>query len=249
MAKRLILGLVVGAIILSLAGMGKEILIPQEAILSGNVVIAEWFYTEGKDGEPVPREFQAWPGKGGLRSADWFDVRTEVDRGDVLVLAPGLYKADVWIFTPGLTVTTDPDTDKIAEIWGTVEIDADNVTLDRIAVTGPQKGFSSGHGIEVNRELIDRVTIRNCRIERNEWMGIHVIGVRGEINELRVENCHVINNGSFGIEAQSVAKLIITGCTISGNSEGVHVGSNVEQVEMRDNTIFGNRIADVYRKD
>ncbi len=249
MVRRLILGLVAGAIVLGLAGMGKEISVPREAMLSGNVVIAEWFYKKGKDGELIPREFQAWPGDHGVRSADWFDVRIEADPDDVLALSPGLYKADVWIFTPDLTVTTQSEGEKIAEIRGTVEIDADSVTLDSIAVIGPRKPHCSGHGIEINRELINRIVIRNCRVEGNEWMGIHVVGVRGEINELRVENCHVLNNGSFGIEAQSVRKLVIIGCTISGNSEGVHVGSHVDQVEMRDNTIFGNRIADVYRKD
>ena len=73
--------------------------------------------------------------------------------------------------------------------------------------------------------------------------------MRGAIGELRVENCQVLNNGSYGIEAQSVRKLVITGCTIAGNSEGVHVGSHVDQVEMHDNAISGNRVVDVYRKD
>lgn len=249
MAKPLILGLVVGAIVFGVAGMGEEILIPREAMLTGNVVIAEWFYTQGKKGELIPRDFQAWPGEHGVRSADWFDVRIEANRGDLLVLDPGLYKADVWIFTPGLTITTNPDGEGTAEIRGTVEIDADGVILDRIAVTGPHKDKSSGHGIEINRELVNRVTVRNCRIEGNEWMGVHVIGVRGAIGELRVENCQVLNNGSFGVEAQSVKRLVITGCTIAGNSEGVHIGSNVEQVEMHDNVIAGNRIVDVYRKE
>ena len=251
MTKPVILGLVAGAIVVGLTGMGKEIPIPQEAMLGGNVVIAETgsFYEKGRDGELVPRIFQAWPGDHGLRSADWFDVRIETDRGDVIVLAPGTYTADVWIFAPGITVTTQPNAATTAEIWGTVEIDADGVILDRIAVTGPRKNNSSGHGIELNRELINRITIRNCRVEGNEWMGIHVIGPRGEIIELRVENCHVVDNGSFGIEAQSVRTLVITGCTITGNSEGVHIGSNVETVEMLDNVITGNRDANVYKKE
>ena len=251
MANRLILGLVAGVIVLGLTGMGKEIPIPQEAMLGGKVVIAETgsFYEKGKDGELVPREFQAWPGDHGWRSADWFDVRIEADRGDVIVLAPGTHTADVWIFAPAITITTQPNAEATAEIWGTVEIDADSVTLDSIAVIGPRKDNSSGHGIEVNRELINHITIRNCRVEGNEWMGIHVIGPRGEILELRVENCHVVDNGSFGIEAQSVRTLVITGCTITGNSEGVHVGSNVETVKMHDNVITGNRDADVYRKE
>ncbi len=230
--------------------LGRQIHIPSEVEVFGHVIIAATgaFYEKAKDGELIPQKFQAWPGEHGLRSADWFDVRIEADRDDVIVFAPGLHKFDLWVFSPEVSITTDPNVEEIAEIWGTVEIDADGVTLDSIAVIGPRKGHSSGHGIEINRELISRITIRNCRVEGNEWMGIHVIGPRGEIAELRVENCQITNNGSFGIEAQAVAKLIITGCTITGNSEGVHVGSNVDQVEMWDNNVFENRIADVYRK-
>ncbi|MCK4356881.1 right-handed parallel beta-helix repeat-containing protein, partial [Candidatus Bipolaricaulota bacterium] len=129
----------------------------------------------------------------------------------------------------------------------TVEIDADGIILNRIAVTGPRKHYSSGHGIEVNREVVDRITIRNCLVEDNEWMGIHVIGPRGEIREFRVENCEVLNNGSFGIEAQGVENLIITGCTIAENHDNGDIGSNVSNVEMSDNVIYGNGL-DVYRK-
>ena len=237
--------------LVGVVGCGKQIHIPGDVQVFEHVIIAETgsFYEKGRDGELVPREFQAWPGDHGWRSADWFDVRIEADRGDVIVLAPSLHKFDLWVFSPAITITTQPNAETTAEIWGTVEIDADDVTLDRIAVTGPRKDNSSGHGIEVNRELINRIIIRNCRIEANEWMGIHVIGPRGEITELRVENCHVVDNGSFGIEAQSVRTLVITGCTITGNSEGVHVGSNVKTVEMHDNVITGNRDADVYRKE
>jgi nitrous oxidase accessory protein NosD len=233
----------------SLIALPEEIHLPDGILLSDTILIAESFYEQirGED-ELVPLEFQVWPGSRGFRDADWFNVRIEAHPGDVLVLSPGQYKADLWVFAPGITITTEPDAEEMAEIWGTVEIDADGIILDRIAVTGPRKHYSSGHGIEVNREVVDRITIRNCLVEDNEWMGIHVIGPRGEIREFRVENCEVLNNGSFGIEVQSVEKLIITGCTITGNKEGVHIGSNVLNVEMSDNVIYGNHLVDVYRK-
>ena len=143
----------------------------------------------------------------------------------------------------------------MAEIWGTVEIDADGIILDRIAVTGPRKNDSSGHGIEVNRKMINRITIRNCRSAENEWTGIHIIGSHGTIAELRVENCELIHNGMDGMDARYVVNLIITGCTITDNGwgfdhgVGVRIESYVEHVEMHDNVISGNRSADVYRKD
>ena len=230
--------------------LGRQIHIPNEVEVFDHVIIAEAgaFYEETKHGELIPREFQVWPGEHGLRSADWFDVRIEADRGDVIVLAPGIYTADVWIFAAGVTVTTDPAAETLGQIHGTVEIDADGVTLDRIGVIGPKKDNSSGHGIEINQKVVNFVTVRNCLIKDNEWYGIHVLGAGGEIIELRVENCEVFDNGYFGIEAQSVRRLVITGCTISRNREGVHVGSNVDQVEMWNNTISGNHIHDVYRK-
>ena len=235
----------------AVAGYGKEIHIPEEVQVFGQVIIAETgtLYEKGRDGQLVPRQFPAWPGDHGWRSADWFDVRIEADRGDVVVLDPSLHKFDLWVFAPAITITTQPNAETTAEIWGTVEIDADAVILDGIAVTGPRKDNSSGHGIEVNREMIDQVTIRNCRVEGNEWMGIHVIGPRGAIAEMRVENCFVADNGSFGIEAQAVRSLVIIGCTVTGNSEGVHIGSNVDAVEMCDNVITGNRDAEVFRKE
>ena len=250
--KRLLGFAIMGCIFASLIGLSvlsEEIHLPDGKPLSGTVLIAESFYEQirGED-ELVPLEFQAWPGNSGFRDADWFNMRIEAHPGDVLILSPGQYKADLWVFVSGITITTEPDVEEMAEIWGTVEIDADGIILDRIAVTGPRKHYSSGHGIEVNREVVNRITIRNCLVEDNEWMGIHVIGPRGEIREFRVEDCEVLNNASFGIEVQSVENLIITGCTITGNSEGVHIGSNVLNVEMSDNVIAGNRLVDVYQK-
>jgi len=232
----------------------ETIYLPSEVTLSGTILVAESFYETVED-VLVPLQFQAWPGSHGMRDADWFDVRIEAHPGDLIVLTPGLYKVDLWVFTPQITITTEPNTEEIAEIWGTVEIDADKVTLDRIAVTGPRKQNSSGHGIEVNREVIDRITIRNCHIEENEWTGIHIIGPRGEISELLVEDCRLIANGMDGMDAQSVENLIITGCTITDNGwnldqgVGVRIGSYVENIKMHDNLIAGNRFADVYRKE
>jgi len=225
----------------------ETIYLPSEIPLTGRVIIAESFYETVED-VLVPLQFQVWPGSHGTRDADWFDVRIEAHPGDLIILSAGTYPIALWVFAPGIKITTEEDAEEQAIIHGTVEIDADRVTLDRIAVVGARMYGLSGHGIEVNREVVNQITIRNCRVEGNEWMGIHVIGPRGEITELRIEDCQVLNNGSFGIEAQSVVNLIITGCTITGNSEGVHIGSYVISVEMHDNTIAQNRFADVFTK-
>lgn len=241
-------------------GTAEVIHVPADIAIHGNVLIAEQFYkTETINGqeEQVPLPYRVWPGPMGMRNSNYFDVRLEAHPGDVIMLAAGKYRCDVWVYTPGVTITTDPQTTGMADIWGTVEIDADDVTLDGIAVTGPRKtdrGLSSGHGIELNREVINKITIRNCRSADNDWTGIHIIGPRGEIDKLRVENCQLVNNGMDGMDAQSVHHLIITGCTITGNGRhfdhgvGVRIGSFVDQVTMKNNVIENNRFANVYRK-
>ena len=255
--KRLLGFVIMGCIFASLIGLSalsEEIHLPDSTPLSGTVLIAESFYeqVEGED-DPVPLQFEAWPRK--MKPSDWFNVRIEAHPGDVIVLSPGQYKADLWVFAPGITITTEPDAEEMAEIWGTVEIDADGIILDRITVTGPRKNSSSGHGIEVNRGPVDQITIRNCRSAENTWTGIHIIGAHGTIAELRVENCKLIHNGMDGMDARYVVNLIITGCTITDNGwdfadgVGVRIERYVEHVEMHDNVISGNRSANVSQKD
>jgi hypothetical protein len=234
--------------------VATEIRIPAEAVPEGSVLIAERF--EEWDGDEwIPLEFPAWPGDKGMRSSDWFRVRIEAHPGDVLILEPGEYEAQIWIFSPNVTVMTEPGADGLAIVLGTIEIDADGVTLERIGVTDSSNSRDSGHGIEVNRDLLDTVTIRGCRPFGNRWTGIHMIGVRGTIQEMRVEDCELIDNGMDGMDARSVDRLVVIGCTITGNGwgmstgVGVRIGSSVLQIEMHDNVIEGNRYADVYRRD
>ena len=229
-------------------GLGVEIHLPAAAPLSGTMLIAESF-THMVGDEEVPNELAVWQGANGMRTTAWFGTRIEAHPGDVIVIDPGQYKVDIWILTPGITVTTDSDVDGIADIWGTVEVDADGVILDHLAVTGTRKNMSSGHGIEVNREMLDTITIQNCLVEGNDWMGIHVIGPRGDIQTMRIENCVVKNNKSFGIECQGTENLIVAGCTVTGNKQGIHVGSNVHHTDFENNTVTGNSEADIFRKN
>ena len=249
---RWVVALMVVGSCLSVAG--KEIRIPAEALLQGNVLIAERF--EEKDGnEWVPLAFPVWPGDNGMRTPDWFAVRIEAHPGDILVLDPGRYQAQIWVFAQRITIRTDPEADELAVIHGTVEVDADGVTLERIGVTDSGNPRDSGHGIEVNRELLDTITVRGCRSCGNRWTGLHIVGARGQIEELRVEDCELCDNGMDGMDAVTVNRLVITGCTITGNGwslstgVGVRILSSVLQVEMANNVIEGNRYADVHRKE
>ncbi len=241
----------------------KEIHIPQEAALTGQVVIAEWFYQvvhQVPHDVTEARSFEAWPGRDDpVPTSDDFTVRIEAHPGDVLVLGPGAYTADLFVYTPNLTIRTDPKSSTNASIWGTIEVDASGVILDHLTVTGPRKcvgnACSSGHGIEVNRGVVRSITIRNVRVENRDWVGIHIIGPNGRMNLMQVENCELVHNGQDGMDAQSTDRLVITGCTITdngwglANGVGVRIGMNVTQVEMTDNVIERNRYQDVSRRE
>ena len=246
--------LLVGTLVsLTVSGLAREIRIPAEGALFGNVLIAEAFVeTIGRGEEETPIEFQVWPFERGLRPSTWFQSRIEAHPGDVITIAPGFYDAEVWIFVDGVTIRTDPEAEDLAWIRGTVEIDADGVVLERIGVTNSTDPHDSGHGFEVHRGNVNRITFRGCRSERNRWTGIHMIGASGTILELRVEDCWLADNGMDGMDSTSTQRLVVTGCTITGNGwdqangVGVRIGHNVEQIELVGNTIEGNRSADVY---
>ncbi len=246
--------LVAFALVVALVGTAeaREIRLPDEAPVRGNVLVAEAF-TKTVDGESVPTEFPAWPGSQGVKSSMWFSVRIEAHPGDVLVLAPGEYDAEIWIFTPDVTVCTDPAASGLAVIRGTIEVDADRVLLERLSVTASKDPTTSGHGIEVNRVYVRSITIRDCSSSENPWTGIHIIGAKGAIEELRVERCVLQNNGMDGMDSISVRRLVVMGCTITGNGwslstgVGIRVGRFVESLELVDNVVADNRYADVYR--
>ncbi len=252
MIKRFAFLCIVAWVLVVFPGVGREIRFPEELPVAGTVLIAERFVETIAD-EEVPIEFPAWPGDRGLRPSTWFTTRIEAHPGDVITLAPGSYNAEIWIFADDVTVRTDPAAEELAWIRGTVEIDADDVLLERIGVTDSTDSRGSGHGFEVHRDPVSRLTIRSCRAEGNRWTGIHIIGAHGTIQELRVEDCWLVGNGMDGMDASSMTRLVVTGCTITGNGwdhengVGVRIGHFVEQIEMSGNLIEENRFADVYR--
>ena len=250
-----------GALALALTAMlvaaaccaeAREIRVPEEASLRGTVLIAEAF-AQVVERETVPIEYQVWPGDNGNRPATWFSVRIEAHPGDVLVLAPGEYEAEVWIFTPNLIVRTDPEAPRLALIRGTIEVDADGVTLERLAVPSSSESGTSGHGIEVNRGWVRSITIRDCSSSQNRWTGIHIVGVRGTIDQMLVERCILQDNGMDGMDSTSIRSLVVVGCTITGNGwglatgVGIRIGHFVDDVQLTDNVVADNRYADVYR--
>ncbi|MCX6094083.1 MAG: right-handed parallel beta-helix repeat-containing protein [Candidatus Bipolaricaulota bacterium] len=246
--------LVAVALVATLVGIAeaREIRLPDEAPVQGNVLVAEAFTRTTEDGV-VPIEYPAWPGSKGMKPSTWFSVRIEAHPGDVLILAPGEYDAEIWIFTPGVTVCTDPAASELAVIRGTIEVDADGVLLEHLSVTASKDPTTSGHGIEVNRVYVRSITIRDLSSSDNPWTGIHIIGTEGAIEELRVERCALRNNGMDGMDSISVRHLVVIGCTITGNGwnlstgVGIRVGRFVENLELVDNVVTDNRYADVYR--
>jgi len=238
--------------VIAVCTQAREIRLPDEAPLTGNVLIAESF-TRTVNDETVPIDFPVWPGDTGFRPATWFAVCIEAHPGDVLILAPGDYEAQLWIFTPRVTLRTDAANPDLAVIRGTIEVDADGVVLDRVAVTASNAAGASGHGIEVNRVFVRTITIRDCSSSQNPWTGIHIVGATGAIDEMRVERCTLKDNGMDGMDSTSVRHLVVIGCAVTGNGWGLATGVGirisrfVETVELVDNIVADNRFADVYR--
>ena len=240
-------------LLVAVPSMAREIRLPDEALLTGTVLIAERFVEiVGREKEEIPLEFPVWPGDRGLRPSTWFATLVEAHPGDTITISPGAYTAQIWIFTDGVTIRTDPEAEELAWIRGTVEVDADGVLLERIGVTDSGDQRDSGHGFEVHRDLVGRVTFRSCRAEGNRWTGIHIVGSTGSIQELRVEDCVLVDNGIDGMDASLTLSLIVIGCTITGNGwdqangVGVRIGHSVGQIELSGNTIESNRSANVY---
>jgi len=244
MRAKVVLCLAAMVLGLCVSAAGREIRLPAEAAIGGRVIIADWFYEQVDRDTVIPREFQAWPGAHGIHDADWFDVRILASPGDVILLAPGTYVADVWVFAAGVTIKTEGDATALATIRGSLEVDADRVLLERVAVVG-----NDGHGIEINREVVRHITLRGCLSADNLWVGIHLIGAKGTITEYRIEDCVVTGNGWDGIDARYTTRLVLSGNTITGNGHaGVYIESYVEHVELDGNEISGNGTGDVVYK-
>ena len=243
--------LLVGLLIVSGAVGAREIRLPQEGLLQGDVIIAPAF-EERLGREMVEIEFQAWPGDKGVRAASWFTTRILAQPGDVIVIEPGTYEMQLWIFTDRVTLMTEPGTEEMAIVRGTVEVDADGVVLERIGVTNSSNETDSGHGIEVNGDIAKTITIRGCRSFGNRWTGIHMIGRTTMMREMRVIDCELVDNGMDGLDSKFMQLLYISGSTITGNGwdlsngVGVRVGSCVEDVVIENCVIENNRSADVY---
>jgi len=243
---RKVVACVVGVILLSTAASAwaREIHLPAEAAVAGNVIIADWFYEQVDRDTVVPRTFEVYQGVAKDADAAFFDAKVVAQPGDIIVLAPGDYVANLWVFTEGVLVKTADGAETLATLHGSLEIDADRVTLERVAVVD-----SEAHGIEINRELVRYVTIRGCRSENNAWIGIHLIGPRGTIAEYRIEDCQVIGNGQHGIDVRDTIRFVVIGCTIVGNGKaGVYIESYVDHVDLQDNSMSDNADGDVVYK-
>ena len=130
----------------------------------------DWFYEQVDRDTVVPRTFEVYQGVMKDADAAFINAKVVAQPGDVIILAPGDYTVNLWVFTEGVIVQTADDADSLAAIHGSLEIDADRVTLERLAVVD-----SEAHGIEINRERVRVVTIRGCRSENNAWIGIHLM--------------------------------------------------------------------------
>lgn len=126
-----------------------------------------------------------------------------------------------------------------------IDIDARDVVIDGLEVRN-----ASRHGININGDDNERVTIRNCEIHSNgdseSMFDTHAaIGLNNGASDVLIENNVLRDNvTSFdrrdsGVHANNSPGLVVRGNRIEGNSR-IGIFTNGGTADVIDNVIFGN---------
>lgn len=142
--------------------------------------------------------------------------------GDVVVVAPGIYRESVVIETEGLTLRGE---------------DRDGVIID-----GESKR-TNGVAVYAAGVTVSRLTVRNYRVN-----GVLIAGEYGRDDaasgRYRVSEVTAIDNGLYGIYAFGVRRGVIESSFASGSPDsGIYIGQcDPCDAVVRNNTAEGNRV-------
>lgn len=145
----------------------------------------------------------------------------------------------------GPTVISSPGTYVLAKdiaggspaIW----VQSSGVTIDGNGHT--IRGGGGGYGILVNKdsETLRDVTIRDVRLEG--WnCGLYFKG----ISDSRAEGVTAVSNGKAGINLRTTSGTTVTGCTVSGNEQGILLWQDCDDNTIANNTATDNDDAGIY---
>ena len=121
-----------------------------------------------------------------------------------------------------------------------IRIAADDVTFDGGGHLVDGRGISDTRGVTANGT---NVTVRNVSV--SDWdRGIYYTNVSGGT----IEGVNATENG-FGIDLDRSREVTITNSDVSGNLIGVDLKRSNHDLELADNRLSGNYVADVNRNE
>lgn len=184
---------------------------------------------------------------GGGAYATLAEASRDVEAGDTIVLAPGLYEG-AHFHADGLTIRAAADAlpgsvvvsgDSVGD-KGLFVIAGDDVTIAGITFEGARATDGNGAGIRAEGR---NLTVVDARFLGNE-MGILANSVDGSVLTVRRSRfsrtaSHAQGRVGHAIYANGIARLIVTGSTFERGASGHYIKSRAH-----DTRIAGNRIDD-----
>lgn len=189
-------------------------------------------------------------GSGALISGIYGSIQPAVDTasdGDTVQVTPSTYKENVSISTANLTLEgpnvgiTGADKDRGTEafIEGKVEINADNVTVNGVAIS-PKKTFTS----DSSRAAAIFINANNTIVKNNVVSGV-TGNASGGSESMSAHGIQVFKQSGDPISSIVIEGNLVEDIDVKGGSEwpeyggsvGVKIQNKVENVEVRGNTI------------
>ncbi|MDP6634998.1 MAG: right-handed parallel beta-helix repeat-containing protein [Phycisphaerae bacterium] len=142
--------------------------------------------------------------------------------------------------------------------YGFELVNADDVTIEYLHITGGQYGVYAGSGSDS-----DDLTIRNCEVYGNSYSGVYLYTT----NDTLVLNDNILRNNDDGARAYGANSILtdnqvydnstyglysyaygatITGNEVHDNSTGMYVYSSGAQSTVSGNTVFDNTYKGIY---
>ncbi|QLG28573.1 right-handed parallel beta-helix repeat-containing protein [Halorarum halophilum] len=146
------------------------------------------------------------------------------------------------ITEPGAYVlTTDVENDKHTRLSEScIRIESDDVLFEGDGHVVDGRGISDTRGVTANGT---NVTVRNVTV--SDWdRGIYYRNVSGGT----IEGVNATENG-YGIDLDWSREVTIADSDVSGNVIGVDLMRSNDDVELEDNRLGGNHVADVNRNE
>jgi len=173
------------------------------------------------------------------------DAALSAEDGDIILVDPGVYPADVTRWKQNDLMIWAPEGRAHFKAEGAAEsnkaiwmIEGRNFTAENIEFSGARVRDRNGAGVRIHAN--GKVTLRNCYFHDNEN------GVLGDADEILIDRCVFDRNGSTGSGDAEGHNLYVWGTSVTIQNSYIHRGLGGHDVKTRGetNTILANRIMD-----